>query len=138
MTQVLQIPYTLCVVGLTAAETLGAPGVGAQKCGRVFHGDVAVGARKVRAKRLAALGNLAHASVTHRILCIFDGGVVVRASDRVAHRLRPFDPCVRDEMATKRTKKVQIPGKQKRYKVSAAEISGGGHRNQNSRWRQKP
>lgn len=76
--------FTLHRIGLTAAETLGAPRVGAHDGGGVHDGDEAVGAREVRAVRLAALGNLADTSLAFRVLRVFDGGVVVRAPDGVA------------------------------------------------------
>ena len=80
---------------LTAAERFGAsgPGVGAQDEVSVFNGSVAVGARVVRAIRLAALGNLADSAIAQHVRRVVDRGVAVGALDGVADRLELLNPC---------------------------------------------
>lgn len=69
-----------------AAQVGCAPRVGALDSGSIAHGGVAIRTRVVRAKRLAALGNLAYIAGASRVLGIRDRRVAVGAADGSAEQ----------------------------------------------------
>ena len=76
---------------LTAAQVGGAPGVFANGHPGIIDWDVAVGARVVRAKRLATLGHLASVAVALNVHGVRDRGVAIRAADGVAPLRLPWN-----------------------------------------------